>query len=180
MRIFFSIIFFNRSSKQSSISHGDPQLHAFLNAYRHHQKRRSTTYSIYNSHTPYSVDDTDNEDLDTFSDINSYRKPIRQSPPASIDEDTLHTDSKLFSSSGYHSLKSPSNDSDKPVETSAHCCFNCVQTFPAIPSSSSVNLIQPLRDILVKYLNFVLVSKNILLVPLLIFLLRQRSLHIGN
>lgn len=158
------------------MDHGDQHLNTFLNAYRHHQKRRSTTYSIYNSHTPYSIDDTDNEDLDTFSDINSYRKLIRHSPPASIDEDTLPTDSKLLSSSGYHSLKSPTDDSKKPIETNALCCPNCVPS----SSSSSISVIQPIREMLVKYLNFVLISKNILLVPLLIFLLRQRSMNIGN
>jgi len=43
-----------------------------------------------------------------------------------------------------------------------------------------MNLIQPMRDVFMKYLNFILISKNILLVPLFIFLLRQRSMPIGN
>lgn len=171
----------DRSSKQSSTEHGDhQQLHSFLNSYRHHQKRRSTTYSIYHSHTPYSIDDTDNEDLDTFSDVNSYRKVIRHSPPGSIDEDTLYTDSKLLCSSGYQSFKSPPPsacpiDSNTSLEKNSHSCPNCVQT-----SSSSISLIQPIREILVKYLNFILISKNILVIPLFIFFLRQRSMHIGN
>lgn len=170
---------FDRSSKQSSTDHGEhQQLHSFLNSHRHHQKRRSTNYSIYNSHASYSIDDTDNEDLDTLSDVNSYRKPIRHSPPVSIDEDTLPTDSKLLCSSGYQSFKSPSRpiDSNKSIEKNSHSCPNCVQTMPV----ASINIIQPIRELLVKYLNFILISKNILFIPLFIFFLRQRSMHIGN
>ena len=183
-KIFYDIGSFDRSSKQSSIDHGEhQQLHSFLNSYRHHQKRRSTNYSIYNSHTPYSIDDTDNEDLDTLSDVNSYRKPIRHSPPGSIDEDTLPTDSKLLCSSGYQSFKSPPPshpiDSNKSIEKNSHSCPNCVQTLPSIPESS-ISIIQPIREILVKYLNFILITKNILFIPLFIFFLRQRSMHIGN
>ncbi len=138
-----------------------------------------------NTNSPFSIDDTDNEDLDTFSDLNSYRKNIRLSPPPSIDEDTTLNDSKYLPSSGYQSLKSPqTNLPSKQTETNQYCCPNCVQSLQATvlppPTTTTVNLIQPVRDILMKYLNFILISKNILLVPLFIFFLRQRSMHINN
>jgi hypothetical protein len=138
-----------------------------------------------NNSSPFSIDDTDNEDLDTFSDLNSYRKNMRLSPPASVDEDTTLTDSKHLTSSGYQSLKSPqTNLPSKQLETNQYCCPNCIQS-PSItilppPTITPINLIQPIREILMKYMNFILISKNILLVPLFMFFLRQRSLHIDN
>jgi hypothetical protein len=169
--------------------HHQQQLHAFLNSYYHHQKRTSTTQTTINHmNSPFSIDDTDNEDFDTFSDLNSYHKTIRNSPQTSIDEDITQTDSKLLSSSGYQSLKSPRRIiSQIHSKTDQHHCLNCVHTpqIITIPptkssSSSSMNLIQPMRDIFTKYLNFILISKNILLVPLFIFLLRQRPMPISN
>jgi hypothetical protein len=131
-----------------------------------------------NHNYPFSVDDTDNEDFDTFSDLNSYRRTIRTSPPPSIDEDVTQTDSKLLSSSGYQSLKSPHPIiSQIHTENDPHCCPNCTP-IPQItiipPATSSMNIIQPVREILMKYLNFILISKNILLIPFFIFLSRQR------
>ena len=161
----------------------------------------------------FSLDDTDNEDLDTFSDFNSMRlntKPVRTSP--SLDDDLTHTDSRILSSSGYQSLdhsrkstklsksllvKSPSETdllhSRYRHESSIHhhlpCCPNCIQPplITVIPPSvlpRSTNIIkriqQPIGDLLVKYLNFILISKNVFLLPLFIFLLRQRSMPIGN
>ena len=171
-----------------SIDHGDhhqQQLHAFLNSLRHQQKRTSTNQPILNVNSPFSIDDTDNEDLDTFSDLNSYRKTIRYSPPTSIDEDTNPNDSKLLSSSGYQSFKSvPSIIPQKLAENGHHCCPNCTQspqiTILPSPPASSISLIQPIREMVVKCLNFIVISKNILLVPLFIFLLRQRPMPIGN
>jgi len=162
----------------------------------------------------FSIDDTDNEDLDTFSDFNSLRlnnKPNQVSP--SIDDDLTHTDSKLLSSSGYHSsdrskpirsssqrlirLKSHS-DTDlthstqklSPVSSQRECihyCPNCIlpPTITVIPSSNSPlnffqRIQQPLGLMLMKYLNFLFISKHVLLLPLFVFLLRQRSMHIGN
>jgi len=174
------------------MDHGDhhqQQLHAFLNSYYHPQKRTSTTQTTINHmNSPFSIDDTDNEDFDTFSDLNSYRKTIHNSPPASIDEDITQTDSKLLSSSGYQSLKSHHRIiSQIHSKTDHQYCSNCIHTpqIITIPptkssSSSSMNLIQPMRDIFMKYLNFILISKNILLVPLFIFLLRQRSMPISD
>jgi hypothetical protein len=164
----------------------------------------------------FSIDDTDNEDLDTFSDLNSIRfnnKTIRTSP--SVDEDLTHTDSRLLSSSGYQSLdrsrKSLEQQQQKPILSKSHSesdlshsshknniqikcihyCPNCIRppTITVIPplistSSSSSNIIQriqqPVGIMLMKYLNFILISKNVLLVPLFIFLLCQRSKPIGN
>jgi len=162
----------------------------------------------------FSIDDTDNEDLDTFSDFNSIRynnKTIRTSP--SVDEDITHTDSRLLSSSGYQSLdhSRKSNQQQKPILLKSHSendlsnssykndteikcihyCPKCIRSPiitvipPDIPtSSSSSNIIQrtqqPVGMMLMKYLNFILISKNVLLLPLIIFLLRQRSIHIGN
>jgi hypothetical protein len=185
------------------------QIHAFLNSC--HQKRATTASSGFR----FSMDDTDNEDLDTFSDLNSIRfnnKNIRTSP--SVDEDLTHTDSRLLSSSGYQSLdrSTKSLKPQKPILSKSHSendlfhslhkndtqtkcilyCPNCIRppiitVMPPIiptPSSSASSIIrriqQPVGDMLMKYLNFVLISKNVLLLPLLIFLLRQRPLHLGN
>lgn len=176
-----------------------------------------------------SLDDTDNEDLDTFSDLNSIRfnnKTIRTSPSA--DEDFTHTDSRLLSSSGYQSLtrsrkssqvqqqqQSVSQEKKRVLSKSysendllhsihkhdtqikcIHYCPNCIRPPiitvipPLIPisttttTSSITNIIQrihqPIGMMLMKYLNFILISKNVFLIPLFIFLLRQRSMHIGN
>lgn len=158
----------------------------------------------------FSIDDTDNEDLDTFSDFNSARlntKPSQISP--SFEDDLTHTDSKLLSSSGYHSSDRPkqffqsrrlirskshsetdltqkSSSSSSPREN-VHYCPNCTipPTITVIsPSNSSLNFFQriqqPLGLMLMKYLNFLFISKHVLLLPLFIFLLRQRSMHIGN
>jgi hypothetical protein len=165
--------------------HHQQQLRAFLNSYYNHQKRTSINPTTINSNSPFSIDDTDNEDLDTFSDLNSYRRTIRHSPPPSIDEDITETDSKHLSSSGYQSLKSHQRIISRiqSEKHDHHDCPNCIHT-PKItiipPITSSINLIQPVREIVTKYLNFILISKNILLVPLFIFLLRQRSMPISN
>jgi hypothetical protein len=161
----------------------------------------------------FSIDDTDNEDLDTFSDFNSMRfntKTLRTSP--SLDDDFTQTDSRILSSSGYQSLdhsrkstkqpksllvKSPSETDllqpryrhESPIHHYLPCCPNCIQPpmITVIPPSvlpRSANIIkriqQPMGELLVKYLNFILISKNVFLLPLFIFLLRQRSMPIGN
>jgi hypothetical protein len=151
-----------------------------LNSYYHQQRRTSINQTTLNPNYPFSVDDTDNEDFDTFSDLNSYRKTIHTSPPPSIDEDVTVTDSKLLSSSGYQSLKSHQPIIPKiHVEPDHHYCPSCTQV-TVTPSTSSMNIIQPVREIFMKYLNFIFIAKNVLLVPLFIFLLRQRPMHIGN
>ena len=157
----------------------------------------------------FSIDDTDNEDLDTFSDLNSIRfnnKVIQTSP--SFEEDLTHTDSRLLSSSGYQSLdrsrkslarkallSKSHSDSDlshslpkNSTQTKCiHHCPNCIRPpiVTVIPSVHSLSnfiqrIQQPVGMMLMKYLNFILISKNVLLLPLLIFLLRQRSIHLGN
>jgi hypothetical protein len=192
----------------------NPQIHAFLNSCQ--QKRTSINRTtIVNNGFHFSIDDTDNEDLDTFSDLNSTRfnnKTIRTSP--SIEEDLTHTDSRLLSSSGYQSLdrsrkslQQSQQQQQKPILSKSHSendllhkndtqikcihyCPNCIRPptitviSPPIPTSSSSNIIQriqqPVRIMLMKYVNFILISKNVLLLPLFIFLLRQRSIYIGN
>lgn len=182
------------------------QIHAFLNSC--HQKRLTTASNGFR----FSIDDTDNEDLDTFSDLNSIRfnnKTIRTSP--SVDEDLTHTDSRLLSSSGYQSLdrSTKSLKQQKPILSKSHSendlfhllykndtqikcihyCPNCIHppnitVIPPVIPTPSLNIIkriqQPLGFMLMKYLNFLLISKNVLLIPLCIFLLRQRSFHLGN
>ncbi|CAF3489489.1 unnamed protein product [Rotaria sp. Silwood1] len=75
-------------------------------------------------------------------------------------------------------------------ENHIHYCTNCIRSpnvivIPPIISTSSLltNIIkriqQPIGKIIMKYVNFILISKNVLLLPLFIFLLRQRSMHIG-
>ena len=123
-----------------------------------------------------------------------------------MDEDLTHTDSRLLSSSGYQSLdrsrkvllskshsethlthiSSKTNTQSKCI----HYCPNCIPPPtitvipPLIPTPLTTTLIQrihqPVRLILMKYLNFILLSKNVLLLPLFIFLLRQRPMSIGN
>ncbi len=142
--------------------------------------------------------------------MNSTRfnnKTIRRSP--SVDEDLTHTDSRLLSSSGYQSLdrsgksikqqklillKSYSEndlfhsfDKNDTQIKCIHYCPNCIRSPnitmipPIIPSLNIIQRIQqPIGDMLMKYLNFILISKNVLLLPLFIFLFRQRSIHIGN
>ncbi|CAF1235144.1 unnamed protein product [Adineta ricciae] len=190
------------------------QIHAFLNSC--HQKSTTVNRSLAASNGfRFSLDDTDNEDFDTFSDLNSIRfnnKTIGTSP--SVDDDLTHTDSRFLSSSGYHSLDHSSkifkasrarltkshseNDliytlyKSSPPLGCIHYCPECVRppkitVIPPVTSGSSTtttNLIQriqqPLGEMVMKYLNFILISKNVLLLPLFIFLLRQRSLRLGN
>ncbi|CAF1932395.1 unnamed protein product [Rotaria magnacalcarata] len=168
-----------RSSNQSSLGNAEvhlQQLHAFVNSYCHNGQRRSKNQS---RNDRSSADDTDNEDFDGFSDFNSYRRTMRTSLPASIDEDITHTDSKLLSSSGYQSLQSTKRMSHKmPVEIDPHYCSHCIRT-PTVtmtPPTKSLSLMQPMRDMVTNFFHFVIVSKNILLLPLCIFLLRQRSI----
>ena len=129
---------------------------------------------------------------------------MRTSP--SVDEDLTHTDSRLLSSSGYQSLdrSSKSVKQQKPILSKSHSendlfhsfnkndsqikcihfCSNCIPSPhitvipPVIPPSSNLiqRIQQPVGEILMKYLNFILISKNVLLLPLIIFLLRQRSI----
>ncbi|CAF4052694.1 unnamed protein product, partial [Adineta steineri] len=189
------------------------QIHAFLNSCQQKQItiNRPTTATTTSNGFRFSIDDTDNEDFDTFSDLNSIRfntKTIGTSP--SIDEDLTHTDSRFLSSSGYHSLdrstrflkqqklilsKSHSENDlfhsmyKTNIQTRCiHYCPDCIHPpiITVIPplTSTSLSIIrriqQPIGDMIMKYLNFILVSKNVLLLPLFIFLLRQRSIHVGN
>ena len=131
----------------------------------------------------------------------------------SVDEDLTQTDSRLLSSSGYHSLdrtekslkrnkcivpKSFSEsdllhsiDSTNEVENRfLHLCPDCrclsnqpvikVREIPKESSHPIRRFQQPLGEMLMKYLNFLLISKNVLLLPLVIFLLRQRSMYLGH
>ena len=179
--------------------------------------------SQFISNNRLSMDDTDNEDLDTFSDFNSIRynqRAVRTSP--SMDDDSTQTDSRLLSSSGYQSLNhsqrflSPSctfllkshseNDlqrlllneqTDNSLNLRTRCpnCFCPSPTVTVIPPAvelassspaaswriSTLNILQqPLGLMLIKYLNLILVSKNVFLLPLFIFLLRQRSINLGH
>ncbi|CAF0764515.1 unnamed protein product [Adineta steineri] len=189
------------------------QIHAFLNSCQQKQItiNRPTTATTTSNGFRFSIDDTDNEDFDTFSDLNSIRfntKTIGTSP--SIDEDLTHTDSRFLSSSGYHSLdrstrflkqqklilsKSHSENDlfhsmyKTNIQTRCiHYCPDCIHPpiITVIPplTSTSLSIIrriqQPIGDMIMKYLNFILVSKNVLLLPFFIFLLRQRSIHVGN
>lgn len=168
-----------------------------------------------NIHFTYSKDDTDNDELDTLSDHNSLRfnnyKSVRTSP--SGNEDITPTDSRLLSSSGYHSLdqsrKLFEHRKTTPVRShsendmihsitkngtqlnSTYHHSSCIYSpdFTVIPpmipiALSLANIVkkmrQPLGTILMKYFNFILVTKNVLLLPLFIFLLRQRSIYLGN
>lgn len=182
------------------------------------------------SNNRLSIDDTDNEDFDTFSDFNPSRynqKTVRTSP--SMDDDFTQTESHLLSSSGYQSLDfsqrfSPQNQTyllkshsendlhrfliektDNQI-TSRQVCPNCfcpsatITVIPpplppaastSLPSfveltspswrKSTLNIFQqPLGLMLIKYLNLILISKNVFLLPLFIFLLRQRSINLGH
>ncbi|CAF1474773.1 unnamed protein product [Adineta steineri] len=164
-----------RSSKHSIIDHNDhhQQLHAFVNSYYQNQRQTSIDHNRIKSDNHLSVDDTDNEDLDTFSDLNSYRKTIRNSPRLSMNDDTIHTDSRLLSS-GYQSLRSNKpNISKIDLKVDQNCCSDS-------SSTSQTSIISPIRDMVTKYINFIFISKNILIVPLLIFFLRQRSVLTSN
>jgi hypothetical protein len=206
-----------RSMKRLHVDTADhlSQLRAYLHSCDPHGTSISRTKTRIQSAFRLSTDDTDNEDLDTFSDLNSMRynqKIVRASP--SVDEDLTHTDSRLLSSSGYQSLDhsnkfynerksilSKSHSENDLVHASwnkadtqmnyHHYCSNCLcspistviptvpVTLTAIPNESSSliqRIQQPLGIMLMKYLNFILISKNVLLLPLLMFLLRQRSM----
>ncbi|CAF0868116.1 unnamed protein product [Adineta ricciae] len=160
-----------RSSKRSSMDHTDHQhLHTFLHSC--HQKQSSSTTQTQRKFDPLlSADDTDNEDLDTFSDFNSSRRTIRPSPAASYDEDT--TDSKRLSS-GYHSLAASHRSPVLKTDFNLEHHSQPVQT----ATTSIVTVIQPIREFVTKYLDFILVSKNILFIPLFIFLLHQRPIPV--
>jgi hypothetical protein len=141
--------------------------------------------------------------------LNSNRfnnKTIQTSP--SVEDDLTQTDSRLLSSSGYQSLdRSKNSIQRKPLLSKSHSesdlshsshknntqlkcihhCPNCtrqptITVIPSLPSSSNIiqRIHQPVGMMLMKYLNFILVSKNVFLLPLFIFLLRQRPMHIGN
>ena len=205
--------FCSRSSKRSTV---DSQFHGFPNLY----DRPAGSQLI--SSNRLSMDDTDNEDLDTFSDFNSIRynqKTVRTSP--SMDDDSTQTDSRLLSSSGYQSLNqsqrflSPSctyllkshsendlqrlllnepTDNQLVLRTRCPNCFCPSPTVTVIPPAnalasspstswriSTLNIFQqPLGLMLIKYLNLILISKNVFLLPLFIFLLRQRSINLGH
>ena len=209
----------HRSLKRLDLNtydHPHSQLHAFLHSSDQQRTVINRRTSTSANHTfRFSTDDTDNEDLDTFSDLNSMRynqKAMRTSP--SVDDDLTQTDSRLLSSSGYQSLDHSSkvfrerkshseNDlvhslfytkSDKATDC-LHYCPNCLRppTISVIPpspptlltpASESTTIMQriqqPLGEMLMKYLNFILISKNVLLLPLFIFFLRQRPTHLGN
>ena len=185
------------------------QIQAFLNSSQTKRSSTKRTTTKTNNGFHLSVDDTDNEDLDTFSDLNSIRfnnKTIQTSP--SIEDDFTHTDSRFLSSSGYHSFdRSLKSTPSKPLRSKSHSendlshlslkhdthspcidhCPNCIcpLTVTVIPSSISSSTLlqriqQPIGLMLMKYLNFIFLSKNVLLLPLFIFLLRQRSIHLGN
>ncbi|CAF2499250.1 unnamed protein product [Rotaria sp. Silwood2] len=154
-----------------------------------------------------SIDDTGSDDLDTLSDVDfmHFNNIIMQASPSG-DEDLTHTDSRQLSS-GYQSLdrSRKSVEPQKSIKLKSysendlfhsenknhiHYCTNCIRSpnvivIPPITSTSLslTNIIkriqQPIGKILMKYVNFILISKNVLLLPLFIFLLRQRSIHIG-
>jgi hypothetical protein len=127
----------------------------------------------------------------------------------SVEDDLTQTDSRLLSSSGYQSLDRSKNSSQRKSFLSKshsesdlshssnknntqiksiHDCPNCIRPPtvtvipPSVPSSNNIiqRIQQPVGMMLMKYLNFILISKNVFLIPLFIFLLRQRSMHIGN
>ena len=163
----------NKRSSNELLEHQRRQdFHRFLD-----QSRRTSMNT--NPSQRVSIDDTENEELDPLSECPTYGKTNRLSPGISMDGDTTQLESKLLSSSGYQSLKSQS----QPF------CPNCTQ-LTETPSPQSnlfatiAQLIQrlqvPIRDLLVKYLQLLLVSKNILLVPLFVFALRQRSLPLDH
>ncbi|CAF4185381.1 unnamed protein product [Rotaria socialis] len=175
-----------------------------------HLKRSSVNRTVAASNSFHiSKDDTGSEDLDTFSDFDFMHTSniIIQPSSSIIDDEFTRTDSKL-SSSGYQSLdrsrksfvqqKSYSENDllyaiDKSYTSikSINPCSICMHSpnitvIPQVvstPSSFSAiikRIQQPIGKILMKYVNFILISKNVLLLPLFIFLLRQRSIHVGN
>lgn len=169
---FFRRMSNRRSSNEMSEHHRRQDFQRFLD-----QSRRTSMNT--NPSKRVSMDDTENDELDPLSDCHPFSKTKRSSPGVSMDGDTTHFESKLLSSSGYQSMKSQSF----PI------CPNCVQPAETpVPSvnlfSTAAHLIQrlhvPIRDLLVKYLQLLLISKNILLVPLLIFVLKQRTVPIGH
>ena len=209
--------FLVRSLKRLDLNtsdHPHSHLHAFLHSCDQQETVINRSGTSKNPAFRFSTDDTDNEDLDTFSDLNSMRynqRAMHASP--SVDEDLTHTDSRLLSSSGYQSLDHSSkvfrerkSHSENDLTHSSysktdkqlgclHCCPNCLRppTISVIPpsppslptpASESTTIIQriqqPLGVMLMKYLNFILISKNVLLLPLFIFLFRQRSANLGN
>ncbi|CAF0833613.1 unnamed protein product [Rotaria sordida] len=174
-----------RSSPRSSVDNTDSRLqrfHAFFNScYQHDQKRTSKNEITTNSNYPFSTDDTDNEDFDRFSDFNSCQKTFPTSQPESIDENITRTDSKLLFSSGYQSLQSSQPIKYKIHSENDHYNYSKCIHIPEIvitPPTGSLITIQPVRDVFTKLLNFVFISKDIFLVPLRIFLLRQESMPI--
>ncbi|CAF1506088.1 unnamed protein product [Rotaria sordida] len=183
------------------------QLHTSSNSY--HQKELLTNQTTTTASNGFhiSIDDTSSEDLDTFSDMDFMQfnnTTMQQSP--SVDEDLTHTDSRLLSS-GYQSLdrSRKSFEQNKSIilksysendlyyledKNHIHHCKSYIRSSniivmpPRISTSLSLtNIIkrlqQPLGKILMKYVNFILITKNVLLLPLFIFLLRQRPMHIG-
>ncbi|CAF3417903.1 unnamed protein product [Rotaria sp. Silwood1] len=173
-----------RNSKRLSIDSTDPRLQrlqAFFNSCYHYQKPTSKNQIITNSNYPFSIDDTDNEDFDTFSDFNSCLKTMYTSLPESIDGDSNFIDSKHLFSSGYQSLQSSQLVKYKiPSENDHYYCPNCIRAPEIVITSPtiSLNIIQPIRDVFIKFLNFVCISKNTFLLPLCIFFFRQRSMSI--
>ncbi|CAF1377602.1 unnamed protein product [Rotaria sordida] len=183
------------------------QLHTSSNSYHQKELLANQTTTTASNGFHISIDDTSSEDLDTFSDMDFMQfnnTTMQQSP--SVDEDLTHTDSRLLSS-GYQSLdrSRKSFEQNKSIilksysendlyyledKNHIHHCKSYIRSSniivmpPRISTSLSLtNIIkrlqQPLGKILMKYVNFILITKNVLLLPLFIFLLRQRPMHIG-
>ena len=183
----YEFVSFLRSSKRSSIKNADhhqQELCASLNSsYRQQQRQTPRNQTMIHVNYASSVDDTDNEDLDTLSDFDSYHKIIRASSPASIADEVTPTDSKLLPSSGYQSLKSLQPIINKTIsKNDCHYCPNCVQKPETVitPPTLSIKIIQPIKNTFMKCFNFLFISKNILVLPLFIFLLRQRRICTAN
>ena len=179
----------------STFSEEDEELDASLTHYRTFQRFseqercpaslqsiRSVEHKQNSNHTYcFSLDDTDNDDLDTFSDLYSSRKAIRLSQSASIDGEIANTDSKLLSSSGYQSLRS---SYPLIVKSSVHHPPSyCPQCMHPLEQTSSISFFKRLQhrigDVCLKYFNVILISKNVLLFPMIIFLLNQRLFPTG-
>ncbi|CAF1549885.1 unnamed protein product [Rotaria magnacalcarata] len=174
-----------------------------------HPKRSSANRTVAASNSFHiSKDDTGSEDLDTFSDFDfMHTSNIIIQPSPSVDDEFTRTDSKLLSS-GYQSLErsrksfeqqksfsendlfyamDKSHTSIKSISPCSICMHSPkITVIPQLVSTQSSfsamikRIQQPIGKILMKYVNFILISKNVLLLPLFIFFLRQRSIHVGN
>lgn len=147
-------------------------LYFFLTSFRKTLFERENLYrtsSVLDKRQIKSTDDTDHEDLDSLSLCSiSQTLPNRYCLTSSLTDDEFNqNDSKLLLSSGYGSTSSlPTPVHSKAIKENPFSLFRTAR------NSIRHNFGQVLR--------FVFLSKNVLIIPLILFVLQQRTILLSR